>query len=71
MTINESFSLSLFLFLSQKGDWQAFVTPNQLTTYYLSILLLQSYFQKNGYAFNAFNNVWDFLCNTDVITFIF
>ena len=30
--------------------------------------MLQSYFRKNGYDLNAYNNVRDILYNTDVIT---
>ena len=39
-----------------------------LNTYCLNVLLLQSYFRKNGYDLNAYNNVRDISYNTDVIT---
>ena len=39
-----------------------------LNTYCLNVLLLQSYFIKNGYDLNVCNNVRDILYNTDVIT---
>ena len=41
-----------------------------LTTHYMNVLLLQCYFRKNGYDFNACNNVREILYNTDVITSI-
>ena len=34
----------------------------------LNVLLLQCYFRRNGYDFNACNNVRDILYNSDVIT---
>ena len=38
-----------------------------LNIYYLNALLPQSYFRKNGYDFNACNNVRDILYNTEII----
>ena len=32
------------------------------------VVLLQSYFKKNGYDLNAYNNVRDILYENDVIT---
>ena len=39
-----------------------------LNTYYLNIILPQRYFRKNGYDFNACNNVTDILYKTDIIS---
>ena len=49
--------------------WHVFVKIFYLlNTYCLNVLLLQSYFIKNGYDLNVYNNVRDILYNTDVIT---